>query len=78
MSRKSIDELIEEDKLDENLQMIRRIREELHRQYHTLEALCAHLDAAERASRHVAKSRAARPKRRKAGTAKVSPSVAAS
>ncbi|HLX65028.1 MAG TPA: hypothetical protein VKX17_27405 [Planctomycetota bacterium] len=48
MRRKTIEELIEEDKQDENVQRIRRVRQELHRLYPTVDALFAHLDEFEK------------------------------
>jgi hypothetical protein len=77
--QKSIEELLEEDKQDENLRRIRRVRDELHRQYPSIEALSAFLDEYERKARNrEAKARAAKPKSRKSAAAKSSRSVTAS
>lgn len=63
--KKTIEELIAEDKLDESVQMFRRIREERDKRFGTLDALFDHLQAAERAMKREGKSRSVKTKPRR-------------
>lgn len=51
MKPKSIEQLVEEDKQDENLQMCRRIREERDKKFKTVNELFAHLNKVSRAGK---------------------------
>ncbi len=64
MMPKSIEQLLEEDKQDENLQMCIRIRDKMNKRFKTVDALFDHLEKLSRAD----KKRAPRTKRSKSTT----------